>query len=252
MFRFFELYAMSGKANHQKLILRGALTGLWGFVLSGPVAVLLVTLIHPQPEWISALVFVDHYHPIQNLPYFLGFLIPAGMLMLGAGHYLHYADEPPATKSSLLLALALTIVFTGLIAFNYICQTTFVHNLASNYQPEYASLIAGFSMSNPASFCWANEMWGYAFLGIATWLTAPCYKEKNNFIRSLLIANGIISLISPVWTILDVSWVLTPTGITLYLVWNLLMIVLMVAIARFTLSSMKQGPKEIDHLPDTA
>ncbi|MBK9106019.1 MAG: hypothetical protein IPL92_15970 [Saprospiraceae bacterium] len=220
--------------QHLKLIIRGAVTGLMGFVLSGPVAVIIVTWLNPQPPWVNAALFVDAYHPVQNLPYYLGFLLLAGMLMFSAGHYLSFADASSGIRTNLLLSLALTSVFTALIAFNYICQTTFVHNLALHYRPEYESLIAGFSMANPASFCWANEMWGYGILGLATWLLAPYYKGKSSFIRWLLIANGIVSLASPLWSVFDVNWVMTPVGFILYLLWNLLMIVMMIAIIRFT------------------
>ena len=218
--------------SYDKMILRGAVLGLIGFVLSGPVAVLLVNLTHPQPPWISSEVFVAQYHVIQNLPYFLGFFILAGMLLLSAGHYLNYSGENLSIRTNFLLALSLTIVFFALISFNYICQTTFVHNMATHYKPEYDALIAGFSMSNPASYCWANEMWGYGILGIATWLMAPYYKGRNTLIRWLLISNGIISLISPVWTIINVNWVLSALGFSLFLLWNFLMIALMILIIR--------------------
>lgn len=218
--------------SYDKLISRGAFLSAFGFVLSGPVAVLAVSLTHPQPLWVSSEVFVDHYHVVQNLPYFLGFFILGGMLLFSTGHYLSYTGENITIRLKLLLALSFTIVFVALISFNYICQTTFIHNLATHYRPTYDPLIAGFSMSNPSSFCWANEMWGYGLLGVATWLMAPYYKGRNNLIRKLLITNGIISLISPVWTIIDVHWVLSTVGFSMYLVWNFLMIVLMILIIR--------------------
>lgn len=77
-------------------------------------------------------------------------------------------------------------------------------------------------------------------LGIATWLTAPYYKGKDNFIRWLLVANGMISLISPIWTIIDVHWVVSPTGFVLYLAWNMLMITLMISIIRYTNYEIKK------------
>jgi hypothetical protein len=36
--------------------------------------------------------------------------------------------------------------------------------MALFYKPEYDAAISAFSMSNPMSFCRANEMWGYAIL----------------------------------------------------------------------------------------
>ena len=154
--------------------------------------------------------------------------------MIVAGHYLSYKEENEEKKFHLLLSLAWTTIFAVLISFNYICQTTFVHNLAVHYKPEYDSAISIFSMSNPLSFCWANEMWGYAFLGIATLLMSGYYRDKNNLIRLLLIVNGIVSLMSAIWTIVDVSWLMTTAGLISYFAWNVLMIVLMIMIYNYS------------------
>lgn len=218
--------------SHHDLIRKGAITGLLGFVLSGPVAVLVVMLWKPQPEWDSVTVYIANYHPVQMLPYLLGFLLLAGMMMLSTGHFLVSRSSPERIRIHAALSHFLFIVFFALITFNYICQTTFVHNLVRHYRPEYEPLIAGFSMSNPASFCWANEMWGYALLGIGTWLLASFYSDRSQGVRTLLIGNGIISLISPVWTIMDPGWVFRPVGMGLYLFWNIWMIILMIMILR--------------------
>ncbi len=222
------------KVNYNKLISLGALVALVGYIMSGPVAFLVVNLVKPQPEWVSSKVFAENYSTIQDLPFYFGFLLMGGMLMLVAGHYLNFKEQDDQKKFHLFVSFGWTIVFCALISFNYICQTTFVHNLALNYKPEYDFAISTFSMSNPLSFCWANEMWGYAFLGIATWLMAGYYRDKNNFISSLLIANGIVSLLSVLWTIIDVSWVMTPIGLVAYFTWNVLMIVLLVMIYLFS------------------
>lgn len=75
--------------NNTKLTATGALVALAGYLLSGPGALLIIKNVQPQPPWTSARVFVEHYHPIQDLPYYFGFLLIGGMLMLMAGHYLH-------------------------------------------------------------------------------------------------------------------------------------------------------------------
>ena len=80
------------------------------------------------------------------------------------------------------------------------------------------------------SFCWANEMWGYAFLGIATWFMASYYHGRSTVIRALLIVNGIVSVFSAIFTVFDVYWVMTTVGLIAYFAWNLLMILLMVLI----------------------
>ncbi|MEP6794579.1 MAG: hypothetical protein ABJB16_09660 [Saprospiraceae bacterium] len=210
------------------MISLGAQVAFLGFVLSGPLGFLFVNSINPQPAWVSPAVFANHYSVIQDLPFYFGFFLIGGMLMLVAGHYFNYKEGNALTKFRLLVSFGCTIIFCTLISFNYICQTAFVHNLALHYRPEYDFAIATFSMSNPMSFCWANEMWGYAVLGIATLLMVGYYRNKNNVIRGLLIANGVVSLMSALWTIVDVTWVMSPYGLIAYFTWNILMIVMMI------------------------
>lgn len=213
--------------DYNKLILRGSLIALIGYITSGPLGFIVVRLVKPQPAWTSASVFAENYHFIQDLPFYFGFLLTGGMLMLVTGHYLSYNDKHPEKKLKLLFALGWTIAFFTLIGFNYISQTTFVRHLALNYKPENDFAIATFSMANPLSFCWANEIWGYGFLGIATWLMAGYYSGRNNLIRSLLIANGIVSVGTIVFTIIDTNWLMTSIGLSAYFIWNVLMIALM-------------------------
>jgi hypothetical protein len=221
--------------NYNKLISWSAVVALTGFIMSGPVAFIIVKLLKPQPSWTSAAVFAANYNIIQDLPYYFGFFLIGGMLMLVAGHYLNGKANDDKIQFQLLLAFACTIIFCAMISFNYICQTTFVRNLALYYRQEHDAAISMFSMSNPMSFCWANEIWGYAVLGIATWLLAGYYRNKSNFTRALLIANGIISIISVIWMIIDVNWVMTTAGLISYFLWNLLMIILMISIYLFSL-----------------
>lgn len=219
------------KLNFTDLISLGSLIALAGYVLSGPVAFIIVQAVKPQPRWSSAPIFAEHYHAIQDLPYYFGFLLIGGMLMVSVAHYLNFKEsENFLTKFHLLVALGWTVVFCASISFNYICQTTFVRNLALHYKPEHDFAIATFSMANPLSFCWANEMWGYGFLGISTLLTAGYYTERNKFIKGLMIANGIVSICSVIWTIIDINWVMTTVGLICYFIWNVLMIVMMAMI----------------------
>ena len=77
------------KSRYNKLISVSALIALSGYILSGPLAFFVVQLIHPQPPWVSPAVFVENYSAIQDLPYYFGFLLIGGMLMLAASHYLN-------------------------------------------------------------------------------------------------------------------------------------------------------------------
>lgn len=216
------------KLSYRKLIAIGTTIALMGFVMSGPVSLVVIRIVKPQPEWISPAVFVENYSAAQNAPYFFGFLLVAGMFMIAAGHFLNYDGQDNEVRFRLLAALGATTVFSVLISFNYICQTTYVHNLASEYRSEYDPAIAIFSMANPRSLCWAIEMWGYGLLGVGTWLMAPYYKDRHTWIRILLIVNGSVSLIGAIWASIDISWVMTSVGLVSYLLWNVLMIMLLI------------------------
>jgi hypothetical protein len=214
-------------AARRHAIVSAAVT-LAGIVLSGPVSLALVTL-HPQPAWVDAQTFAHAYHPIQALPYFTGFLLVGGSLyLIAALHAL--ADErlrPRATA-----ALGFAAAFAALIFLNYIVQTTFVPALARGYTRDSAPLIAALAMSNPEAVAWAIEMWGYAVLGVATWLIAPVFGDGRGIgevTRALFIANGPVSLVGAVWTALRPGWVMTAAGLALFAAWNLLMVVMLAA-----------------------
>lgn len=42
---------------------------LAGIILSGPVAVVLVEVLAPQPSWQGVTTFIEHYSWLQSLPY---------------------------------------------------------------------------------------------------------------------------------------------------------------------------------------
>jgi hypothetical protein len=216
-----------------RLISLGAMVALTGYILSGPAGFLLVRSVQPQPAWESAATFARYYHVVQDVPYYFGLLLIGGMLMLAAGHCLLARDEPHEVRFHALLSLAWTTAFAALIFFNYLVQTTYVRHLALAYEPAHDTAITIFSMANPRSLAWATEMWGYGILGVATWLLAGYYRGRSRPIRLLLIANGIVSILTVVFTVIDISWVLTPFGLAGYFVWNALMIALMALLWRY-------------------
>jgi hypothetical protein len=228
-----------------RLIANGAVVALAGYVTSGLGGTLLVQWLRPQPAWSTAKMYVANYHLLQAVPFFFGFMLVGGMLMLAAGHYLN-ADsrEKPFT----LLSLTLTSVFATLIFFNYIVQTTYLRGLALNYTTNSDTAINMLSMSNPLSLCWAIEMWGYAVLGIATWLLHNYYNSRNKTTAILVVANGIVSIASALAEVYDARWVFTLSGFIGYAIWNLLMIVLMIKIylqARKEMSLAHQRGRQI-------
>jgi hypothetical protein len=222
---------MEGK---QELISLGAWIALIGFVFSGPMGFLLAQFIQPQPTWTTAGNFVTHYNAWQNVPYYFGFVLVGGMLILAAAHYRNIGGESELDKMHIFLSVVWTTIFATLIFFNYICQTAFIHHLATHYQSSYKTAIEMLSMANPNSLTWAIEMWSYAILGVATWLLSAYYRKKNKLIYSLLIANGVISVSSAVLFIINGSWLLTTIGLVGYIFWNLLMIVLLFLIYKYS------------------
>ena len=195
--------------NKRNLISLGSLLSLAGFILSGPVGFLLVQAIQPQPAWTSAANFVENYDSLQNIPYWCGFILVVGMLILAAAHYLNADEAGPFDKLHVLLALTWTTIFAVLIFFNYICQISFIHHMARHYKSEYDSVISTLTMANPSSLSWSIEMWGYAILGVATWHMSVFYRNRNPLIYVLLIANGIVSVLSAVLFVIDERWLLT-------------------------------------------
>jgi hypothetical protein len=202
-----------------------AVVTLFGIVLSGPLSLALVSL-HPQPAWTGPEAFARAYHPIQTFPYFTGFLLVGGSLVLIAALQT-LARDPHRARATAGLAFA--AAFAALIFFNYVVQTTFVPALAQSRSPEAAPLIAAFALSNPRALGWAVEMWGYAVLGVATWLVAPVLADHGRAGRiaaGLFVTNGPVSIVGAVWTALRPGWVMTPVGLALFAAWNLLMLVM--------------------------
>lgn len=221
-----------------KIGIVGAAINIVGVLLSGPLGVVLVSLIYPNPSWQTPKVWAENYHPIQNLPYFFGFLLLTGyILMMAVTHQL--AEE--AEKTYTIVALMFTTAFATLIFFNYINQTTFLPALAMNYRPEYDIVISVFSLANPNALCWAIEMWGFALFGAATCFAAPVFRRNTieKITAGLMVANG-ISILGGFLSAANLSWVMTPPGIINYTVWNILVLVM----AIFYLLSLRKRMEE--------
>jgi hypothetical protein len=217
-----------------------AVVTLAGIVLSGPISMALVSR-HPQPTWTGPEAFARAYHPIQTLPYFTGFLLVGGSLALIAALQTLASDQHRARATA---GLAFGAAFAALIFFNYIVQTTFVPALAQSRSAETAPLIAAFSLSNPRALGWAIEMWGYAVLGVATWLVAPVLTDHGRpgrIAAGLFVINGPVSIIGAVWTALRPGWVMTASGLALFAAWNLLMVVM----TALVIAALRSRPSQI-------
>jgi hypothetical protein len=229
---------------YRKWIQLGALVTLAGFMLSGPVAAAFVSLVAPQPEWASADTFVQHYHPVQQMPYIFGMVLLAGWIIMMSAHWLGYQHVTPGKRLAMSCAMGMTVMFCTLIFFNYITQLVFVHQMATHYKPELADILPVFTMVNPASLSWTIEMWGYALLGGVTWLLQPVYRD-HRLLRWLLPANFFVSLISAVWVMIDAGWVLQRTGIILYGLWNALMVLILLCLYYYHRGAMRTEAKLI-------
>ncbi len=215
----------------------GARFGFWasvvmgvGLLLSGPLGLALVHFIGPQPEWSGVDRFVHAYHPIQIVPYVFGLALVWG----AAGVVVAFADRT-IHRGARALARFAVAAFVTLVSLNYILQTTFVPSLVRSYEPSSAVMIEHLTMSNPRSLGWALEMWGYGFLGAATWLVVPSAPESalERSCARLLVANGVLSIVGAVVTMLRLEWVFSTAGLAGFALWNVLMFALAFASALF-------------------
>jgi hypothetical protein len=199
----------------------GAISTMVGIVLSGPVAIVALNATFPQPAWVDAKTFVDNYHPSQALPYFGGFFLVGGYLVLGASLHALARDEDRPRAS---LALSFTTIYAALVFFNYVAQTTFIPALAQRYTADDASIVATFSMVNPKSLAWGLEMWGYGLLGVASWLFAVVFSgtRLERITAATFVANAIVSVATAFLTAIFPGWVMTPIGLGGFVIWNLL------------------------------
>lgn len=220
---------MATTTNNLRIGIIGAALTIAGILLSGPLGLLVVSAVQPSPPWQGAGLYAQSYHPVQILPFFGGFLLVGGYIVMMVALHL-IAEE--RHKANTLIGVVFTAVFATLIFFNYINQTTFVPALVQNYRPAYDPIISTFSLANPLSLCWAIEMWGYACLGVATWLAAVVFKRDRleKAAAVLMVANGIISIIGGIVTSFNLGWVLTTPGVTSYVAWNVLVLALSILV----------------------
>jgi hypothetical protein len=223
--------------NERRTALTGALVALAGSIASGPASLWLVAAIQPQPRWSGTDAFVEAFHPVQSVPYVAGFLLVGGFVMLVAG--LH-AFAPRSIRGRTATGVAFVSAFASLITLNYAIQTTVVPTLVTA-SSDTRAVVAWLTMTNPRSVGWVLEMWGYALLGLATWLVAPAFSgHRDRLTRSLFMINGPFSIIGAVATAVRPGWVLEPVGLVAFAAWNVL-VVAMTASAAWSLSGRRGG-----------
>ncbi len=70
-------------------------------------------------------------------------------------------------------------------------------------------------------------MWGYALLGVATWLCAPVFGRNSRAARAAawcFVVNGPVSIAGGVATAVTRSWLLSSSGLVVFGLWNLLVV----------------------------
>jgi hypothetical protein len=218
--------AVSPRARWILEVRRAAVLVAAGAALSGPVAMVLVLLVAPQPPWTGVDAFAASYHPVQALPYALGYLLLSGFVLFAAACHAAAATSLRARTSA---ALVFTSVYAAMVFTNYAIQIGFVPH-ALEGRPAY---LAALTMDNPASFAWVLEMFGYAAMGVATWLLAPAFggSRRADGIRALLIANAVLSVMGAVAVALFEGWVFSRFGFVSFAGWNALVVVCFVLIA---------------------
>ena len=220
--------------NDRTFVSTSAAVALAGAILSGPVGIWVVSATHPQPSWESPAAFVAAYHPIQTLPYLMGMLLVGGFAALIAG--LHRV-APEAARARTTTALVLTGAFAAMIFINYSIQTTVVPALVSSASSSDLALVGLLTMVNPKSLGWSLEMWGYAVLGVATWLVAPVFATSRweHGAKWLFVLNGPVSIASGLATAMRPGWVLSGVGFISFAIWN----VLIIAMLALTIASFR-------------
>ncbi len=221
-----------------------------GIVISGPLAVALVEATHPQPAWSSPEVLVEHFHPIQVVPYPGGIVLVGGLVLLMAS--LH-ALARPAHRAWANAALVLTAVFAAMIFLNYVVQSAFVPALVRDYDPRNASLLAAVSMVNPRSLTWAIEMWGWGFFGVATAVVAVVFDGDGveRAARTSFVLNAPVSVIGALATTLWPGWPMTTAGLVSFASWNVLLLA-MAALAGLALRARVDRKEASCSSPDVA
>ncbi len=122
-----------------------------------------------------------------------------------------------------------TGVYAALVFTNYTIQLGFVPRSLAG-RPEF---VGALTMANPSSMAWFLEMFGYAAVGVATWLVAPAFGggRRGRVVRALLVVNGVVSIAGAAFTALFDRWVFSTSGLVSFAAWNALIPVCFAIIA---------------------
>jgi len=225
--------AKSGRSDAYRIGMLGAILSAIGILTSGPLAVLMVALVQPQPLWDGPDVFVANFHRIQTLPFYFGFLLATGSIMMLVSICLLSKRRATAVVALIFMSVGATLVI-----FNYVTQTTFIPAIVDAYTPEQGAVLAALSMSNPNSLPWALEMWGYGIMGLGTWLAAGFFgaSRLEKIAKTLFVLNGVLSVLGALIASIHLGGVFSTAGLVGYGIWNILYLALAVMFCRVLLN----------------
>lgn len=207
----------------------GAILSAIGILTSGPLAILVVALVQPQPLWSGPTLFVENFHRIQTLPFYFAYFLAMGSILMLVSVYLLSMQR--ATALAALIFMSIGAAFAIL---NYVTQTTFIPAIVNTYSSGLDPIITILSMSNPRSLPWAIEMWAYGLMGLGTWLAAGFFgtSRLERTAKALFILNGVVSVFGALIASIDLGGVFSIAGLIGYGVWNVLFFALAVVFYR--------------------
>ena len=220
---------ISARAGAYRIGMLGAVLAAIGILTSGPLAIPVIALVQPQPLWESPELFVENFHRIQTLPFYFGYLLIGGSILILVSVYL--LSQKRAAALAALIFMSIGGAFASL---NYVTQTTFIPAIVNNYSSELNPIISILSMSNPIALSWAIEMWAYGFMGLGTWLAAGFFGASplERTARILFIVNGVVGVLGALAVAIDLGGVFSIVGLIGYGAWNVLFLVLAVVFYR--------------------
>lgn len=205
---------------------------MFGIIFSGLVFPVLSAIITPQPKWQDAELFIKSFHPLQTATFFCGYFLVIGSLL---AFIVLYTISKSERKLVALSALIINVVFTSVVFLNYIIQTTYIPYLAINNPPEAAYVLPVFTMTNPGSFAWALEMYGWGGIGLSFIFMAFIFGKGKyeKLLKILFIVNGVSSCLSALMTSINMKWLFSPAGFTALTIWNVLVFVIDIYLLKY-------------------
>jgi len=213
----------TARTNAYKIGSLGAILAAIGILASGPLSIIVVALVQPQPAWEGPEQFVENFHRIQTLPFYFGYLLLTGSIMMLVAVYRLSQRRAAALAGLIFMSIGAAFAF-----FNYVVQTTFIPAIVNEYSSNLNPVISIFSMSNPVALTWAMEMWAYGFMGFGTWLAAGFFGANpvERVAKVLFILNGVVSVLGALVITVDLSGVFSMAGLIGYGAWNVLFLAL--------------------------